>query len=179
MAGLPRSTRSIRRHAVVGVATLLLALLAVSDAFGAYASLSAPVSAGGAPDTAEITVTSPGTISATIQWSTPSAVLSLAFVGPTGTQVKLDGTATNPKTITWNATATGTWKVIVKAKSGSSSFTGSVTYPGVSKPTFAGQVGGGLSGHAEIYPSGLDVGPDGTVYVADTGNDQVKAYAPN
>ena len=27
-----------------------------------------------------------------------------------------------------------------------------------------------------MYPSGLDVGPDGTIYVADTGNDQVAAY---
>lgn len=42
--------------------------------------------------------------------------------------------------------------------------------------TYAGTVGG--PGHASIYPSGLDVGTDGTVYVADTGGDQVVAYAP-
>ena len=43
-------------------------------------------------------------------------------------------------------------------------------------PTFAAQLGGGTIGHATMYPSGLDVGPDGTIYVADTGNDQVAAY---
>jgi DNA-binding beta-propeller fold protein YncE len=45
-------------------------------------------------------------------------------------------------------------------------------------PTYAGSVGGGTAGHASMYPSGVTVGPDGTVYVADTGNDQVKAYKP-
>ena len=167
----------MRRRIVAVMAMLAVATVAVSSALGASAPLSGTVSAGGTPDTTKITVTSPGTVTASISWSTPSAVLSLAFVDPTGKQVKLDATATNPKTITYDATVTGTWKVLVKAKSGSSSFTGSVSYPGVSKPTYAGQVGGGSTGHAEIYPSGLDVGPDGTGYVADTGNDQVKAYS--
>jgi tripartite motif-containing protein 71 len=106
-------------------------------------------------------------------------VLTVAIVDPTGTQVTINSSTANPKTVIYNATLTGTYKVRVKAKLGSSSFTVGVSYPGVSAPSYAGQVGGGLSGHAEIYPSGLDVGPDGTVYVADTGNDQVKAYAPN
>jgi DNA-binding beta-propeller fold protein YncE len=163
---------------LAGLATAVVALLAVSDAFGASAPLSGTVSAGGGVDTTSFNVSSPGAISATIQWSTSSAVLTLALVDPTGAQVKLDATTHNPKTLTFDATTTGTWKVRVKAKSGSSSFTGSVTYPGVSKPSYAGQIGHGIGGHAEIYPSGLDVGPDGTVYVADTGNDQVKAYAP-
>jgi DNA-binding beta-propeller fold protein YncE len=166
----------MRRRAIAVVAMLAFAVVLVSDAFGATAQLSGSVSAGGTPDTTKITVTSPGTISATIQWSTPSAVLTLALVDPNLNTVKTDTSTNNPKTITWNATITGTYKVIVKAKSGSSSFTGSVSFPGVSVPTYAGQVGGGTAGHAEIYPSGLDVGPDGTVYVADTGNDQVKAY---
>src|SRR4051794_9075909 len=41
-------------------------------------------------------------------------------------------------------------------------------------PTYTATIGG--SGHATIYPSGLDVDAAGNVYVADTGNDQVKAY---
>jgi DNA-binding beta-propeller fold protein YncE len=45
------------------------------------------------------------------------------------------------------------------------------------KPTYVGTIGG--PGHAEVYPGGLDVDPSGVVYVADTGNDQVKAYWPN
>src|SRR6478672_1352446 len=47
------------------------------------------------------------------------------------------------------------------------------------KPTYVTSIGGGLSGHAEIYPGGVDVGPNGNVYVADTGNDDVKVYTPN
>jgi tripartite motif-containing protein 71 len=46
-------------------------------------------------------------------------------------------------------------------------------------PTYAGQIGGngpGVEpGHATTYPGGVAVGPDGTIYVADTGNDQVEA----
>jgi hypothetical protein len=169
----------MRRRVLAVMALLAFAVVVVSDAFGASAPLSGTVSVGGTPDTTKITVTSPGTISATIQWSPTSAVLSLALVDPNGTQVRLDGSTTNPKTITYDATLTGTYKVIVKAKSGTNvTFSGSVTYPGISKPSYAGQIGQGLGGHAEIYPSGLDVGADGTVYVADTGNDQVKAYTP-
>src|SRR5947209_8353618 len=171
------SSRPMRRRILAVMALLTLGTVAVASAFGASAPLSGTVSAGGLPDTTKITVTSPGTITATIQWSAPSAVLSLSLVDPNGTQVKLDGSTNNPKTITYDATLTGTYKVIVKAKSGSSDFTGSVSYPGVSQPSYAGSIGGGTGGHAVVYPSGLDVGPDGTVYVADTGNDQVAAYS--
>jgi hypothetical protein len=34
----------------------------------------------------------------------------------------------------------------------------------------------GLPGAADMYPSGVDVDPSGTVYVADTGNEVVSAY---
>ena len=33
-----------------------------------------------------------------------------------------------------------------------------------------------MSGHAEMYPSGLDMDDAGTIYVADTGDDQIQAY---
>lgn len=46
------------------------------------------------------------------------------------------------------------------------------------KPTYVTSIGGGLSGHAEIYPGGVDVDANGNVYVADTGNDDVKVYTP-
>ena len=48
---------------------------------------------------------------------------------------------------------------------------------GVVQPSYVGTIGG--PGHAEIYPGGVDVDASGTVYVADTGNGQVKAYWPN
>ena len=37
----------------------------------------------------------------------------------------------------------------------------------------------GGPGHAEMYPSGLEVAPNGDVVVADTGNDSVSRYAPD
>jgi DNA-binding beta-propeller fold protein YncE len=44
-------------------------------------------------------------------------------------------------------------------------------------PTYVATLGG--PGHAQVYPGGMDVDKNGTVYVADTGNDQVKAYLRN
>ncbi len=164
-----------RRVVVVGFA-VLAASLWVTSALGATSGFSGSVSAGGALYNKSIPVSDSGTISATISWSTPSAVLTVAIVNPSGAQVAINSTNANPKTVTFNATDTGSYKIRVKAKSGSSDFTGSVTYPGISVPTFAAQLGGGTMGHATMYPSGLDVGPDGTIYVADTGNDQVAAY---
>jgi DNA-binding beta-propeller fold protein YncE len=41
-------------------------------------------------------------------------------------------------------------------------------------PPYVRTIGG--PGHGEIYPSGLDVDSPGNLYVADTGNDQVKKY---
>ena len=164
-----------RRVVVVGFA-VLAASLWVTSALGATSGFSGSVSAGGALYNKSIPVSDSGTISATISWSTPSAVLTVAVVNPSGAQVAINSTNANPKTVTFNATDTGSYKIRVKAKSGSSDFTGSVTYPGISVPTFAAQLGGGTMGHATMYPSGLDVGPDGTIYVADTGNDQVAAY---
>jgi tripartite motif-containing protein 71 len=42
-------------------------------------------------------------------------------------------------------------------------------------PQYVRTIGG--PGHAELYPSGLDLGADGTLYVADTGSDRIVAYA--
>ena len=143
--------------------------LGVPEAMGATGTFSGTVTAGGtAVKNFPITVSSPGTITATLQWSTPSAALRLLLVDPTGTQVAKNITTANPKTLTYNATLTGTYKVQVKATSGSSAFTVTVDYPGISVPSYAGQVGGGTAGRAEMYPSGVAVGPDGTVYIADT-----------
>ena len=166
------------RRVVVVCFAVLAASLWVTSALGATSGLSGSVSAGGALVQQEHSRLDRRPISATISWSTPSAVLTVAVVNPSGAQVAINSTNANPKTVTFNATDTGTYKIRVKAKSGSSdSFTGSVTYPGIVLPTFAAQMGGGTTGHATMYPSGLDVGPDGTIYVADTGNDQVAAYS--
>jgi tripartite motif-containing protein 71 len=164
---------------VLALFAVLLAAVAVPNAMGASTTFSGTVTVGGtAIANFPFSVSSPGTISSTLNWSNASANLSIAIVNPSNVQVALNASAQNPKTVTFNATTTGTYKIRVKAVRGSSSFTADTSYPGVSVPSYAGQVGGGTSGHADMYPSGLTVGPDGTVYVADTGNDQVKAYAP-
>jgi DNA-binding beta-propeller fold protein YncE len=169
----PRTTRRLLAVAAI----LTAALLGAPDALGASKTFTGTVSTGGTQlENFSFPVSSPGQVSATLSWQTTSAVLTVAIVDPTGAQVAINSGSANPKTVTYNATLTGTYKVRVKAKSGASSFSVTIGYPGVAVPSYAGQVGGGLTGHAEIYPSGLDVGPDGTVYVADTGNDQVKAY---
>ncbi len=128
------------------------------------------------------TVSAPGEIDATLDWADTSANLTLAIVSPSGAQVALKNGTAKPKTLSYQATTTGTYKVRVKAVTNSStSYTASVSFTGISAPQFQGYVPANpdRTGHAEIYPSGLDVGPDGTVYVADTGGDQVQAYAPD
>ena len=156
------------------------AVVNAGDASAVTPTFNGTVAANGAvQQTYGFSVSSPGRVTATLSWSQKSAVLTAAIVDPSGKQVALNSTNANPKTVTYDATQTGAYKVRVKAKSGTSDFSVSVDYPGVSVPSFAGVIGGGESGHPSMYPSGLTVGPDGTVYVADTGNDQVTAYNAN
>jgi sugar lactone lactonase YvrE len=42
--------------------------------------------------------------------------------------------------------------------------------------TYAGTVGG--PGHAAMYPSGVEIAPNGDIVIADAGNDQVAEYTP-
>ena len=104
-------------------------------------------------------------------------MLTVAIVNPSGTQVAINSTNANPKTVTLNATVTGTYKIRVKAKSGSADFHRQRHLPGHLRAHVRRPAGRRHTGHATVYPSGLDVGPDGTIYVADTGNDQVAAYS--
>jgi hypothetical protein len=50
-----------------------------------------------------------------------------------------------------------------------------VPKPGVTA-AYASTIGG--PGHAAMYPSGMEIAPNGNVVIADTGNDQVAEYTP-
>jgi DNA-binding beta-propeller fold protein YncE len=45
-------------------------------------------------------------------------------------------------------------------------------------PTYVDTIGGGTAGHADMYPSGVDVDGAGNLYVADTGDDQILSFGP-
>jgi len=74
---------------------------------------------------------------------------------------------------------TGVVGVLAAAMVALSATAATELHASIVKPTYVTSIGGGLSGHAEIYPGGVDVGPNGNVYVADTGNDDVAVYTPN
>ncbi|GIV00045.1 MAG: hypothetical protein KatS3mg014_1660 [Actinomycetota bacterium] len=50
---------------------------------------------------------------------------------------------------------------------------------GASSPSLVAVIGGGTAGHASMYPSGVDVGQAGNIYVADTGDDRVCRFGPD
>ena len=162
---------------------MVIAATMTASALGTTQTFTGTFTAGG-PVVANypFTVSAPGEIDATLDWANTSANLTLAIVSPSGTQVALKNGTAKPKTLSYQATTPGIYKLRVKAVTNSSTnYTASVSFTGISAPQFQSYVPTtpNTSGHAEIYPSGLDVGPDGTVYVADTGGDQVQAYAPN
>ncbi len=74
---------------------------------------------------------------------------------------------------------TGVVVVLAAVMVASSATSATELHAAIVKPTYVTSIGGGLTGHAEIYPGGVDVDANGIVYVADTGNDDVKAYYPN
>jgi hypothetical protein len=121
-------------------------------------------------------------ITATLDWADVGADLNLFLYRPDGSfAAGTGGSAAKPEVIDHETSVTGTWKLGVKAQSGSSAYTLLVNVTptgggGPVPPSYFRTIGG--PGHAGVYPSGLDVGPSGTVYVADTGNSQVAAFTP-
>ena len=124
-------------------------------------------------------VTSPGQITAVLDWANAAANLNLFLYNPAGTMVASSTGTAKPEQIDHDATTTGTWKVGIKAKAGSTSYDLQVDFPGSSSvvaPSYVATIGGGTAGHADMYPSGLDVDGTGNVYVADTGDDQIQKF---
>jgi DNA-binding beta-propeller fold protein YncE len=165
----------------------LLAVLALPAASGstAAADVGTFTFSGNAAGLAEIhpfAVNSASTITVNLDWDNPAAKLTLFLKTPAGTQVASNTSNAKPKKLTYQAVATGNWKINVKAAIGTANYTATVTLsdpaPTATPPSFLRTIGNG-NGHSTMYPSGLDVDPSGTLYVADTGNDQVAAYGPS
>ena len=118
-----------------------------------------------------------GPITLTLDWNEPGANLDLFLRSPNGTWVQsATSTTAKPEVITYDVLEAGTWSVGVRATSGSADYTIQVGRLGSGAvPRHLRDIGG--AGRAEMYPSGLDVDAAGRLYVADTGNDQVAAYA--
>lgn len=179
------------------------------DATGASASLTVAggatrtFDAGFAPSQTELgpfngTVSSSGT-SWLQYFVTPPAngVLTVTLTWPAGADLNLyaynaantaigiaNSSAANPETFQLYVTGGAQYRLGVKAVSGSAAFTLSAQWGVGGAPAsppvaaaYTSTIGG--PGRAQMYPSGFDVGPDGTVYAADTGNDHVKAYNPD
>ena len=75
-----------------------------------------------------IQVSAAGSISASLNWG-GGANLDLFLLNPAGQQVASDTGKGKPHSLSFNATATGTYTLRVVAASGSASYTLSVTHP--------------------------------------------------
>ena len=168
-----------RRVILVGLAACLT-ILAVGPASAATETFSGSINASGTSWRAHtFEVTSAGQITAVLDWADPSANLNMFLYNDAGTIVESATGSAKPEQIEHQATTTGTWKVGIKARSGSTTYDVQVDYPGSSSvvaPTYVATLGGGTAGHADMYPSGLDVDGSGNVYVADTGDDQIQKF---
>ena len=130
--------------------------------------------------TSPFTVSQTGAITVSLDWTTTSANLDVFLVAPSGGDVaKAVSTTSRPETITYDATETGTWKIRVRATSGTSDYTANVTYQvqggsgGIA--TFYKSVG--FNGPAGLYAYGMDWDPtDNTILVGDYWNYRVWRY---
>ena len=78
----------------------------------------------------KITVAAAGTIAVGLDWADSSARLSLILKDPSDNKVASVFSPAKPKTLTYEATVTGVYKVLVLASVGASTYTVSVDYPG-------------------------------------------------
>jgi hypothetical protein len=176
-------TRGIRAGVTLLALVLCSTLVAASSAQGDTTVLNGTVDqAGTAFKSHKITIGAPGTITATLDWDNASANLRLFLYDPTGALVWQSPTAGKPKTMSFDAPTAGTWKLGVKALSGSAAYTLTVDYPGGGgaggPATYSGVYG--FSGSAGLYAYGMDWdSTDNTILVGDYWNYRVWRYDTN
>lgn len=100
------------------------------------AAFSGSVSAAGTSSRSHpLSVSRPGTISATLSWSS-TADLNLLLYDPSGTlAAAAQSTTAKPETIAHAATVSGTWTLTVQAASGSASYTLKVSFAAAPAPS--------------------------------------------
>lgn len=126
-----------RTEAAVAVATLLAGILVALPASADQTSVfTGRVDAGGDRWEAHtFEVTDPGQITASLDWDAPAADLNLFLKDPSGTVVASALSKTGrPENVSFDATATGTWKVAAKAITGAANYTLTADYPGTGPP---------------------------------------------
>lgn len=119
------------------------------------AAFTGSVSASGTSSQAHtFDVLTTGSIEAVLDWEPASANLDLMLYDPTGTLVAgAYSKKARPERITHTAMLTGTWKLGVKAKSGTASYTLSVEFPGTSTSGMAAIDRAAEAGIAQITRS--------------------------
>lgn len=85
----------------------------------------------------------------TLDWATSTANLNVNLYAPNGVRIATAATTSKPEILSHDVTATGSYRIGVKAKSGSTSYTLRVDYPNDPAPPDASEIG--QAGSAGIY----------------------------
>jgi len=125
-------------------------------------------------------VSQPGTLTVTLDWDDASANLNEFLYNQAGTQVaSAAGTTHKPEVITFQATTTGTWKVGVKAATGTANYTVTVDQGPLAPttPTYSRDLG--VARTAAISPVDMAKDSHGNWWVIDEGQACLREYAPD
>lgn len=172
--------RIVARLAALAIAVGFVALAGPAQATTATDTFTGDLASGG-NTSLSFSVPTAGTISATLDWDNATSDLNMWLRDPSVTQVAAAATANKPETLTFAATRTGNYSILVKAKTGAAHFTLTVSHPGTVKPppppTFERSIG--TFATAEISPVDTVADAAGNWYVMDEGLECIKVYDPS
>ena len=122
-------------------------------------------------------LTGAGRLDAEVRWSGDGAV-GMSVISPKDERDVAQSTKKGSAQLTVRDAVAGIWQVALRSDASAANYV--VTLHDKTTPASTGAIAFartvGMTGRAEMYPSGLDVDDAGVVYVADTGNDAVAAY---
>ena len=123
--------RRLRRLSAMTLLVMLVSLAGAAASLASSSTFTGTVSSTGTVSKSwSINVTDTGSkITASLDWTTTSANLDLFLVGPGSTAtIAKSVTSNRPETISYQPTVTGTYKLRVKATSGTSAYTLNASY---------------------------------------------------